>query len=91
MERFKALLQIVNRPWFWFAVALLCGVAAVLLSWTVRVPAQVVSVLPCSYSLGRYQAVSGSSALVQTADGRHYYTPCQQGNPLPLGMRPRWT
>ena len=68
MERIKVLLQIVNRPWFWFAVALACGVAAVLFSGTVRVPAQVVSVLPCSYSLGRYQTVPGSAALVQTAD-----------------------
>ena len=35
MERIKGLFQIVNQPWFWFAVALACGVAAVLFSWTV--------------------------------------------------------
>jgi hypothetical protein len=84
VERIKALLQIVNQPWFWFAVALACGVAALLFNWTVSVPARVISVLRCEYSLGRYQTVPASAALVQTADGHHSYTLCQEA-PFAVG------
>jgi hypothetical protein len=54
VERVKVLLQIVNRPWFWFAVALACGVAAVLFSWTVRVPHHVSRSGPHTWNIAQH-------------------------------------
>jgi hypothetical protein len=85
VERFKALMQALSAAWLWFAGALVCGALCVLFSVTVGVPARVISVLPCSYSLGRYQSVPGSAALVQTADGHYHYTLCREGQPFSVG------